>query len=54
MREARYILAFVGALFLVLSLIKLARGTPFSHPSLRAWLLVALIFGAVSAWLSVH
>ena len=44
---AKYILAALAVLFAVLAL---ARGG-VSRPQARAWLLVAGIFGAVSAWL---
>ena len=45
---AKYILAAVGAIFLVMGLAKLvtARG-----PQGRTWVLVGVIFTVVSAWL---
>lgn len=44
---AKYILAVLAAMFLALSL---TRRNPM-HPQSRTWLLVAVIFSAVSAWL---
>jgi high-affinity Fe2+/Pb2+ permease len=44
---AKYILAGLAAVFIVMAL---ARGGP-SHPQSRTWLLIGVIFGAVSAWL---
>ena len=43
----KYILAALAILFVLLAL---ARGGP-ARPQARTWLLVAVIFGAVSAWL---
>jgi hypothetical protein len=44
---AKYILAVLAAIFLALSV---ARRSPM-HPQSRTWLLIAVIFGTVSAWL---
>ena len=44
---AKYILATLAVLFAVLAL---ARGG-FARPQARTWLMIAVIFGAVSAWL---
>ena len=44
---AKYILAGLAAVFVVMALM---RGGP-SHPQSRTWLLIGVIFGAVSAWL---
>jgi hypothetical protein len=44
---AKYILAVLAAIFLALSV---ARGSPL-HPQNRTWLLIAVIFSVVSAWL---
>jgi hypothetical protein len=48
---ARYILPTVAALFLVAALWRMARDGFKLTPASRTWLLVALIFGAVSGWL---
>ena len=48
---ARYILAAVAVVFLAAALMRLSRGGGFAHPQTRTWLLVAIIFAAVSAWL---
>jgi hypothetical protein len=43
----KYILAALAVLFVVLAL---ARGG-LARPQARTWLLIAVIFGVVSAWL---
>ena len=48
---AKYILAALSVIFLVLAASRLARGGGASHPQTRTWLLVGIIFGAVSIWL---
>ena len=48
---AKYILAVLAAAFLAAALIRGSRTGGFSHPQTRAWLLIAVIFGLVSAWL---
>jgi hypothetical protein len=48
---ARYILAVLAVAFLAAALVRLARGGGISHPQTKTWLLVSVIFGAVSAWL---
>ena len=48
---AKYILAALSAVFLVLAASRLARGGRASHPQTRTWLLIGTIFAAVSAWL---
>lgn len=47
---AKYILAAISAIFFFFALLRMARGSAV-HPQARIWLLVAVIFGAVSAWL---
>jgi hypothetical protein len=47
---ARYILAVLAITFLVAALIRRSRGG-MSQAQARTWLLIALIFGTVSAWL---
>jgi hypothetical protein len=49
--SARGILAVLSALFLLFAVIRVARGQSVSHPAVRAFLLVGVVFGAVSAWL---
>jgi hypothetical protein len=49
--NARYILAGVAALFLVMALARVARGGPFGAARARTWFLVAFIFGVVSLFL---
>jgi hypothetical protein len=44
---AKYILAGLGTLFMVMGLL---RGGP-THPQSRTWLIIGVIFGAVSTWL---
>ena len=47
----KYILAGLSIVFLVLSMIRLARGGTAAHPQVRTWLMIAAIFGAVSLYL---
>ena len=48
---AKYILAVLAVAFLAAALIRVSRGGGISHPQTRTWLLIAVIFAAVSAWL---
>lgn len=48
---AKYILAALAAIFLVLGLARIGRRGHMAQPQNRTWLIVAIIFGAVSAWL---
>jgi hypothetical protein len=48
---AKYILAVLSCAFLIAGLVRLARDAGRSHPQSRTWLLIGVIFGAVSAWL---
>ncbi len=48
--SAPYIIAAVGALFLVMGSVR-AASVGASHPQARTWLLVGAIFVLVSAWL---
>jgi hypothetical protein len=47
----KYILAALSIVFLVLAIARLARGGGAAHPQTRTWLIIGVIFGAVSAWL---
>lgn len=47
----KYILAALSVLFLALAITRMARGGGAAHPQSRTWLLIGIIFGAVSAWL---
>jgi DMSO reductase anchor subunit len=47
---AKYILAVVGAIFLVMGILRATR-LGASHPQARTWLLIAAILGTVSLWL---
>lgn len=47
----KYILAALSAVFLTLTLIRMAGGGAKAHPQSRTWLLIGVIFGLVSAWL---
>ena len=51
--SAKYILALLGALFLVLAIAGMTKNGGRIGPASRAWLIIALIFAAVSAWLFV-
>jgi len=48
---AKYLLAGIGGLFLILAARRLAQEGNLRHPQTRAWLLIAAIFAGVSAWL---
>jgi len=48
---AKYILALLAVGFLAAALMRRARGTPHSRAQVKTWLLVAVVFGTVSAWL---
>ena len=48
---AKYILAGLAVVFLASALIRLSRGGEARHPQTRTWLLIAIIFAAVSVWL---
>jgi hypothetical protein len=48
---AKYILAVLAVAFLAAALMRLAQGRGTSHPQIKTWLLVAVIFATVSAWL---
>lgn len=47
----KYILAALAVVFLVLSISRASRTDAAGQPQSRTWLLIAAIFGAVSAWL---
>jgi uncharacterized membrane protein HdeD (DUF308 family) len=48
---AKYILVAVGLAFLIAGAVGLVRDGGRPHPQSRTWLLIAAIFGIVSAWL---
>jgi hypothetical protein len=48
---AKYILGALAVAFLLAASIRLSRGGGIRHPQTRTWLLVGVIFAAVSAWL---
>jgi hypothetical protein len=48
---AKYILGALSIVFFVAAARRLARDRGKLHPQSRAWLLIAAIFAAVSAWL---
>jgi hypothetical protein len=48
---AKYILAALAVAFLAASLVRLSRGGGVGHPQTKTWLLIAVIFAAVSTWL---
>jgi hypothetical protein len=47
----KYILGALSAVFLILAFSRIARGGMAAHPQVRTWLIIGIIFGAVSAWL---
>lgn len=52
--QARYILAALAAAFLIAAVSRWVRNTKRPDPATRTWLLIALIFTAVAAWLQWH
>jgi hypothetical protein len=48
---AKYILAALSVVFIILAISRTARGGGASHPQTKTWLIIGLIFAAVSAWL---
>ena len=48
---AKHILAALAVAFLGAAFMRLSRGGGISHPQTKTWLLISLIFAAVSAWL---
>jgi hypothetical protein len=48
---ARYILTVLAVLFLVAALWRRARDGGRIGPAAKTWLIVAVLFGAVSVWL---
>jgi hypothetical protein len=51
---ARYILPVVSAIFLLAAVIRLVRNSGHIGPASKTWLLVAVIFAVVSAWLWIQ
>ncbi|HEY1305508.1 MAG TPA: hypothetical protein VGF24_18260 [Vicinamibacterales bacterium] len=48
---AKYILAALSVVFLVLAIARITGGGGTPHPQARIWLIVGVIFGLVSTWL---
>jgi len=48
---AKYILSVLAAGFLIAVAVRTVRDQGALHPQSRAWLLIGVIFSAVSAWL---
>jgi len=48
---AKYILAVLAVAFLAAALMRVSHGGGISHPQTKTWLLISVIFAAVSAWL---
>jgi DMSO reductase anchor subunit len=44
----------LALVFAGLSVVQRVRRGRFGHPAARAWLILALVFGAVSVWLHLH
>jgi hypothetical protein len=51
--NARLILFVLAGVFLVLAATRIARNAGRIDPAARTWLIVAILFGAVSIWLWV-
>jgi len=48
---AKYVLAALALVFLIAGVVRVARDSGSLHTQSKTWLLIAAIFGAVSAWL---
>ena len=48
---AKYILAALAVGFLAAGLVRVSGAGNLSHPQARAWLLIGVIFAAITAWL---
>ena len=48
---AKYILAALAAVFLAMAFVRMMNDRARPHPQTRTWLLIGIIFGAVSVWL---
>ena len=48
---AKYILLALALVFFALAVRRMVRTRTLSHPQSRTWLIIAVIFAAVSAWL---
>ena len=48
---AKYILGALALLFLGLAVVRIASGGTKTHPQTRTWLLIGVIFAAVSLYL---
>ncbi len=48
---AKYILAGLAAVFLAAAVLRLTGDGGWSHPQVRTWFLLGVIFSVVSAWL---
>jgi len=51
--QARYVLGCLAGVFLVCAALRIARGAGRVDPASRTWLLIAVIFGVVSLWLTL-
>lgn len=49
--SVRVILALLALVFLAMAVVKSWAGTPVTHPQVRTWLMIGVIFGGVSGWL---
>ena len=47
----KYILAGLSVVFFVLAIARIVLAGAGAHPQSRTWLIIAIIFGLVSAWL---
>jgi hypothetical protein len=48
---AKYILAALAVAFIAAAIVRVAGDRGWSHPRVRTWLLLGVIFTIVSAWL---
>jgi len=52
--RAPYILALLAFVFAAAAALRWMRNARHSDPAIRTWLLIALIFTAIAAWLQWH
>ncbi|MFM9926156.1 hypothetical protein VLK31_24430 [Variovorax sp. H27-G14] len=51
---AKYILAALAVAFLMAAAFRQTKGRTLRDPATRTWLLIALVFTTVAAWLQWH
>lgn len=52
--DPRWLFPLLALVFAGLAIVQQVRRGHYGHPAARTWLLLAVIFGVVSAWLHLH